>query len=169
MTKLHSSLYERIIDDRICFGFADCFKTELFVLQEIVDDDVVIDSELFETAKMQALNLITNDYAHVWEILRPVYAILFDIETNWCRSAPSVMIQPNDSIYTPIGTTMSLVCEANDFNGNYTWLKDGFPSRNEHNQELVLPSVDINDEGQYQCSVWELHYQLYPTCMSIVH
>ena len=88
MSKLHSSLYERIIDDRICFGFADCFKTVLIVLQEIVDDDVVVDPELLETAKMQALNLIMNDYAHVWEILRPVYDILLDIETNWCRSVP---------------------------------------------------------------------------------
>ena len=98
-----------------------------------------------------------------------MYDILLDLETNWCRSAPSAMIQPTDNMYAHIGMTVNMVCEASDYNGNYTWLKDGLPLRNEHNQELVLPSVDINDEGQYQCSVWELHYQLYPTCMSIVH
>lgn len=92
-------------------------------------------------------------------ILKPI-----GVEVSLCNDSINIQYMPR--LVQPLTW---LVKPAIDYNGNYTWLKDGLPLRNEHNQELVLPSVDINDEGQYQCSVWELHYQLYPTCMSIVH
>ncbi len=162
MNRLHGSFYNKIVDDRICFGFADCFKTVLIILQEIVDDSEdntipIIDMDLLNTAKEQALKLVTHfdELDHTWEILEPVYDIVLQIEehTNWCNNAPKFLIQPDTNVYAEVGTNVGMSCEASHSSVYYKWLKNGFPMKYKYSKDLWLHNVGTNDEGQYQCVI----------------
>ena len=162
LNNLHQTLYNRVIDEKKCFGFADCFKTVLTTFREFVDDSKIdsvplINVERFNIAEEQALKLITKfiELNNTWDVLEPMYEIILEVDasTSWCSSAPILVDQPDANIYAEIGSTVELLCTANHVVAWYNWLKDGFPMKDTALNVLRLHSVGKSDEGQYQCLV----------------
>ena len=161
MNGLHLTSYNRIIDDRKCYGFIDCLKTVVNILQEITNNSFsginqIVDSNKFQLAEQMALSIISGVYVSndTWSHLEPLYQIALDVESNtdWCIEAPVITAQPDPFVYVELGSNTEIIC-GGPSNVRYSWLKNGFPIIDNNVDTLRLNQVDEHDEGQYQCSI----------------
>ena len=162
INNIHQTSYNRIIDDRKCFGFADCLKSIINALKEIINDSFngnfqIVNPNKLLLAETMAMSIIPSklESNDTWTQLQLLYEVTLDIEmnTHWCIKAPVLVTQPDPFVYVELGSNNTEIKCGGSNNVTYSWLKNGFPIIDSLSSILRINQANKDDAAQYQCLI----------------